>query len=174
MSKTALTFIFKFILLTLAQAVIFNNIVLFNTVVPFVFIYIIISMPVTWSTNASLTLGFVAGVVIDVFSNTQGVNALACTLLSFVRKPVFHLYVQPDEDLSGLKPSQATMDSGAFMKYASTMTLIYCMCVFGIDAFAVFNPVRLLMQIVGSTIFTVIIIYALDSIFTRQPHEKRL
>lgn len=174
MSKTALSFIFKFLLLTLAQAVIFNNIVLFNTMVPFVFIYLIISMPITWGTNASITIGFLAGVAIDVFSNTQGVNALSCTILAFVRKPVFHLYMQPDEDLSSLKPSQSSMGSGAFMKYATTMTLIYCLCVFGIDAFAVFNPLRMLMQVVGSTIFTVIIIYALDSIFTRQQHEKRL
>lgn len=174
MSKTVLAFILKFVLLTLAQAVIFNNLVLFNAVVPFVFIYIIIWMPITWSTNVSMTLGFLAGVTIDIFSNTQGVNALACTILSFVRKPVFHLYIQRDEDLGGLKPSQRSMGSAEFMKYVATMTLIYCLCVFTIDAFAIFNPLRFAIQVLGSSIFTIILIYALDSFFTQQPHEKRL
>lgn len=174
MNKTVLAFILKFILLTLAQVVIFNNLVLFNAIVPFVFIYIIISMPITWSTNLSVFLGFLAGVIIDIFSNTQGMNALSCTILAFIRKPIFHLYVQRDEDLGGIKPSQRSMGSSEFMKYVSTMTLIYCLCIFLIDAFAIFNPLRFIIQVLGSSIFTIVIIYALDSLFTQQPHEKRL
>lgn len=173
MTKTVLTFILKAVLLILAQAVIFNNIVLFNVAMPLVFIYLIISMPITWSTNASTTIGFVTGLAIDIFSNTLGTNALACTILAFARKPIFHLYMQQDEDLSGMKPSQRSMGSSAFMKYALTMTLAYCIMVFLIDAFAVFNPLRFLAQVIGSTAYTFIIIYALDSIFTRQ-NEKRL
>ncbi|MCD8388361.1 MAG: rod shape-determining protein MreD [Bacteroidales bacterium] len=173
MTRTITFFILKLLILILLQVVIFNNIVLFNVAMPFVFIYALITMPITWSTNASLTIAFFTGLIIDIFSNTLGVNALACTLLAFVRKPVFHLYEQRDEDLGGHKPSQTTMGSGAFLKYGATMSLIYCLAVFTIDAFAIFNPIRWVEQVVGSAIFTFIIIYALDSIFTRQ-HEKRL
>lgn len=172
MTKAIIQYIFKCVLLILAQAVIFNNIVLFNAVIPFVFIYIIISMPLTWGVNIALTIGFFTGLSVDIFANTLGVNALACTILAFARRPIFYLYMQRDDDLSGLKPSQRSMGSGEFMKYASTMTLLYCTLAFGIDAFAVFSPWRLCLQIVGSTIFTTIIIYAFDSIFTRQ-NEKR-
>lgn len=173
MTRTVVFFIVKLLILSLLQVVIFNNIVLFNVAMPFVFIYALITMPITWSTNTSLTIAFFTGLVIDIFANTLGVNALSCTILAFVRKPVFHLYMQRDEDLSGNKPSQTSMGSGAFVKYAGTMSLIYCLSVFTIDAFAIFNPVRWILQVVGSTLFTFIIIYALDSIFTRQ-HEKRL
>lgn len=173
MSRQILSFIVKFILLILVQAVIFNNIVLFNTAIPFVFIYIIISMPITWGTNASMTIAFLAGFIIDVFANTQGVNTLSCTILAFARKPIFHLYMQHDENLSGAKPSLQSMGSNEFLKYAVTMTLAYCFMVFTIDAFAVFSFFRYLAHIFGSAIFTSVLIYALDTIFTRQ-HEKRL
>lgn len=173
MSKTILQFIFKCILLILAQVVIFNNMVLFNAIVPFVFIYIIISAPLTWSVNAVLSIGFFTGFAVDVFSNTQGVNALACTILAFLRPTIFYLYMQHDDDLSGLKPSQRSMGFPAFMKYTLTMVLVYCLLVFGIDAFHVFSFGRFLLQVIGSTAFTTVLIYALDSIFTRQ-HEKRL
>lgn len=173
MSKTILQFILKCLLLILAQVVIFNNMVLFNAIVPFVFIYIIVSAPVTWSVNAVLSIGFFTGLAVDIFSNTQGVNALACTILAFLRSPIFYLYMQRDDDLSGFKPSQRSMGSPAFMKYTLTMALVYCLLVFGIDAFAVFNFWRFILQVVGSTLFTTLIIYALDSIFTRR-HEKRL
>lgn len=168
MAKTIATFILKFVLLILAQAVIFNSLVLFNVAVPMVFIYIIISMPISWNTNTALTIGFIAGLTVDIFSNTLGINALSCTILAFVRKPVFHLYVQRDEDLGGLKPSQKTLGTPAFLKYAFTMSIAYCIMAFGIDAFAIFSPMRLLLQIIASSIYTFILIYALDTILTRQ------
>lgn len=168
MSKIAFAFVIKVVLLVLAQAVIFNNLVLFGVAVPLVFIYAIISMPITWPTNLSVTIGFLLGLVVDIFSNTYGVNALSCTMLSFARKPIFHLYVQRDDDLAGLKPSQRSMGSAAFLKYMVTMTVIYCAMAITIDAFAVFSVWRILIQIIASAAFTSVLIYAFDSIFTRQ------
>ena len=161
-----ISFIFKALVLILAQVVIFNNRVLLNVAVPFVFIYIIMAMPVTWSTNASVAAGFLTGLAIDICSDTPGVNALACTVLAFARKPIFHLYVQRDEDLTGLPPSVRTLGVPVFMKYALTMTLAYCIMVFTIDAFAIFSFLRMVSQIVCSTAFTFVIIYALDAIFS--------
>jgi len=173
MSKIAFTYLIKVVLLVLAQAVIFNNLVLFGMAVPLVFVYAIISMPMTWPTNLSVTIGFVLGLTVDVFSNTYGVNALSCTMLAFARKPIFHLYVQRDDDLAGLKPSQRSMGSAAFLKYMVTMAVSYCALALAIDSLAVFSFWRILLQIITSSIFTAALIYALDSIFTRQ-HEKGL
>ena len=167
MSKIAFTFFIKVVLLVLAQAVIFNNLVLFGVAVPLVFIYAIISMPITWPTNLSVTIGFLLGLAVDAFSNTYGVNALSCTILAFARKPIFHLYVQRDDDLAGMKPSQRSMGSAAFLKYMLTMTLLYCAVAIVVDSFAVFSFWLILIQIIASAIFTSILIYALDSIFTR-------
>ena len=90
MNKTAIILIALFLVLVPAQAVIFNNLILFNIALPLVFIYLIISLPVTLSTNWSLTIGFVTGLAVDIFSDTSGMNALACTTLAFIRKPVYH------------------------------------------------------------------------------------
>lgn len=173
MAKTIATYILRLILLILAQAVIFNNLVLFGVAVPLVFVYAIISMPITWGTNVSMLIGFVTGLLVDIFSNTLGVYTLSCTILAFVRKPLFHLYMQQDDDLSGLRPSVRSMGTGAFLKYAFTMVLLFCALCFTIDAFFIFSLWRYLLQIVASSAYTLVIIYALDSIFTRQ-HEKRL
>ena len=87
MSKTILNFILLFLLLIPAQAVIFNNLILFNVAIPLVFIYLIIRLPMTVSVNAALTIGFITGLSVDIFSDTVGVNAMACTLLAFVLAP---------------------------------------------------------------------------------------
>ena len=164
MSKTVLTLIILFLVLIPAQAVIFNTLILFNVALPLVFIYLIISLPVTLSTNWSLTIGFVTGLAVDIFSDTPGMNALACTNLAFLRKPVYHLYMSYDDDLSGLRPSISTMGSAAYFKYLLTMVFVYCLMLFAIEAFQFFNIRLLLMRTVFSTIFTFIIIYAIDSL----------
>ena len=164
MSKTVLTLIILFLVLIPAQAVIFNNLILFNVALPLVFIYLIISLPVTLSTNWSLTIGFVTGLAVDIFSDTPGMNALACTNLAFLRKPVYHLYMSYDDDLSGLRPSISTMGSAAYFKYLLTMVFVYCLMLFAIEAFQFFNIRLLLMRTVFSTIFTFIIIYSIDSL----------
>lgn len=173
MNKTVLYFVAMFVIVLLTQAVAFNNLVLFNCAMAFVFIYMLISLPVTTSTNLALTVGFALGLCVDAFSDTYGLNTLSCTILAFVRKPVFHLYVNHDEDLSGQRLCMRTMGPAAFMKYALTMTLLYCIIVYSIEAFSFFNFWRTLLRIVASTFYTFIIIYAVDNL-TMTRNEKKL
>ena len=84
MIKTVLQFVGLAIVLVLVQ-VVFNKILLFGVAVPIVFIYLLLRLPVHTSVNWVMTIGFVLGLVIDVFSNTPGMNALACTILAAVR-----------------------------------------------------------------------------------------
>ena len=51
MNKTAINLTLLTLGLLAAQAVVFNNLVLFGVAVPMVFIYAIITLPVTLSTN---------------------------------------------------------------------------------------------------------------------------
>lgn len=157
----------------LAQAVIFNNLVLFNCALPFVFIYFILTLPVTFSTNLSLTLGFITGLCVDCFTDTYGMNTVSCTVLAFIRKPIFHLYVPHDDDLAGQRLSMRTMGPASFLKYSVTMVLIYAILLNTIDAFSLFNPLRLLVRIIAGTLYTFIIIYAIDSLALNN-NEKKL
>ncbi len=59
------------------------------------------------------------------------------------------------------------------MKYALTMSLIYCTVIYIVDAFSFFNPVRLLFRILSSTLLTWLIIIAVDTIISKKD-EKRL
>ncbi|MDE6368549.1 MAG: rod shape-determining protein MreD, partial [Muribaculaceae bacterium] len=61
-------------------------------------------------------------------------------------------------------PGIATMGWAAYFKYMLTMVFIYCLMLFSIEAFQFFNLKLLLMRTIFSTIFTFIIIYAIDSL----------
>ena len=112
MTKFFIKYAIFFLLTMPAQAIIFNHAILFNVAVPLVFIWLIIMLPVTVGVNLSVTLGFFAGFLLDIFSDTPGVNALCCTVLAFARKPILHLYVSMDDDLAGRSPSAQSMGHG--------------------------------------------------------------
>ena len=172
MTKTILNFAVLFIALVLTQAVIFNNLILFNTAIALVFIYLIIILPPTTSANVAMTTGFFLGLSVDVFSDTPGLNALSCTILAFVRRPIYHLYMPREEEAAVQRPGLKSMGFASFMKYALTMTLIYCFCVFTLEALSFFNIQRLLLRIAASTLYTLVFVYAFDSLSLSRREKK--
>ncbi len=168
MTKYAIKYALAFILLIPAQAIVFDHAILFNVAVPLVFLYLIISLPVTVGTNLSTLLGFLAGFFLDVFCDTPGVNALCCTILAFARKPLFHLYVSLDDDLASRSPSSVTMGHAAYMKYMITMVLAYTAMLFTVEAFQFFSFKLLILRIAASSAYTFVVLYALDCLTMRR------
>lgn len=173
MSKTTLQFFLLGLILVLAQVIVFNHICIFNVAVPMVFIYLIVRLPITLSPNWVLTIAFFLGLIVDIFSDTYGMNALACTILAMVRRPVLRLYVPREEDLTRPEPSVQSLGTAVYMKYLLTMTLIYCTLIFLIEAFALFNPLQLVLRIVFSTLLSFVLMLGIEAIMTPRS-EKRL
>lgn len=164
MTKEILKFTLLFVTLVVSQVIVFNHLCLFNVAIPLVFIYFIIKLPVTVGQNWATTLSFLLGLTIDIFSNTQGMNALACTVLSVCRLPVLHLYFPREEDLSNPSPSIRSLGPAVYMKYLLTMVFLYCTLFFVIEAFAFFNFLLMLMRIAASTALTFFVLLAVDSL----------
>ncbi len=173
MAKTVIQFILLFIVLVLAQVLIFNHLFLFNTALPLAFIYFIMRLPISLSAISVMSVSFLLGLTIDIFSDTPGMNALACTILAVTRMPVLHLYAPREEDVNNLEPSIKSLGIATYTKYALSISLIYCTIFFLIESFSFFNPMRLVLRILGSTILTFIFIMCIDCL-TTQRREKRL
>ncbi len=173
MARQYVTIAILFVVLTLLQVMIFNNLLLFGVAAPIVFIYTILRLPVSMNRNAALTVAFLAGFCVDVFADTPGVNALACTLLVAVRHPVFRAYTSKEIETEGLIPSVYTLGWGVYMKYLFTLVLIYCVLVFCIEYFSFFDIEELLLSIGASTLLSFVLLLSIDSIMMPKS-EKRL
>ncbi|MBJ2183918.1 MAG: rod shape-determining protein MreD [Muribaculaceae bacterium] len=174
MSKTIVNALLLLLVLVPAQAVIFNNLAVFGVALPLVFIYVLITLPVTTGANLVLTIGFLSGLAVDVFSDTPGLNALACTVLAFMRRPVLHLYLPLDDELGPAPLGLRSLGPENYLKYMLTMVLLYCFLVFTVEAFELFNLRLWILRIVCSTIYTFIFIYAFASLASRTRREKKL
>lgn len=168
MTKFAIRYALAFLLLIPMQAIVFNHMVLFNVAVPLVFLYLIVMLPITMGINLVTVLGFLAGILLDIFCDTPGVNSLCCTVLAFSRKRLFHLYVSIDDDLAGRSPTSHTMGAAAFMKFLLTLVGLYCIMLFTIEAFQFFNFRLLVLRILASTAYTFVLLYAIDSLVVRK------
>lgn len=173
MTKTLIQYAIMFATLVVAQAVVFNHICLFGIAVPLIFIYLIIKLPVTLGPNWSLTVGFLLGLTVDIFSDTQGLNALSCLILTALRHPVLHLYLPREDDMGDSIPSSRSLGREVYLKYMFSMTLLYCILFFVIESMTFFNFGRLLLKIAGSAVLTFLFFLIIDSLTTRR-REKRL
>lgn len=102
--------------------------------------------------------------MVDIFSNTQGMNALACTVLAAIRLPMLRLYFPREEDMSNPEPSLRTLGPAVYMKYLLTAVALYCAMFFLIEAFTFYNWGLMLLRIGASTLLTFIILLAFDSL----------
>lgn len=89
MNSAVLFNIVRFVLLIIAQVVIFNNIDLFGFVNPFPYILFILLYPVNSNRAGLLIASFFLGLTIDMFENSGGVHAAACLILANLRPTFF-------------------------------------------------------------------------------------
>lgn len=164
MSKSFFTFLILFVVLALVQALILNHVVLFNVAVCFMFIYFIIRLPMDLGANLLLTLSFLLGLSVDVLSDTAGVNALACTILASVKKPVFFAYEQHDDKIRNIEPGIGTMGWLNYSKFLITMSAIYSFLALAIEFFSFEDVGNLLIMTAASALFTFVMLLATDSL----------
>lgn len=160
------------IVLVLTQVLICNHILIFNVAMAFVFIYVIIRMPMDMKTDALLTWAFLCGLLVDLFSDTPGVNSLACTILAMLKGPCMYAYVPRDDRTKSIAPSIRELGFAVYGKYLLTMSGIYCFLAFTIEYFNFADIKEIIIMTVSSAILTFLVILGIDSLIVS--NEKRL
>ncbi|MDE6272770.1 MAG: rod shape-determining protein MreD [Muribaculaceae bacterium] len=164
MNNNSILLAILFPLLILVQVLICNHIMLFNVAVPFIFIYFIVRYPIGVSQNIALTLAFMLGFLVDLFSDTPGLNALACTILAGIRPAVFYAYVTRDDKTKRIVPSISSLGWQDYSKYLISICSIYCLMVFGIEYLSFASIGLILLMTIASAVLTFIVIIGLDSL----------
>ena len=145
------------------QVLVMNNIHLFGVVISFAYFYIILKLPVDLSRTSIILLSFFIGLIIDIFSNTFGMHAAACTLAGFVRTPLLDRFVDVKEMSEGSIPSFKLFGFGKFFRYAVLGVSIHHIALFAIESFSFFQPLLMITRLLSSVFFTLLIIFILEA-----------
>ncbi|MDD3789741.1 MAG: rod shape-determining protein MreD [Petrimonas sp.] len=157
---------FLFIVLVLLQVLLFNQISVFSVATPILYIYFLLKLPMGRNLFYVIISGFLLGLVIDIFLNTPGMNAAATTIVAAFRKPLMNVFFAREE-YEDFVPSVYT-GIGAFIRFTITMVLFHQILLFFIESFTFFNLYSTLIRIGASSVLTIVLIVALDSIM----HKK--
>ncbi|MDE6717126.1 MAG: rod shape-determining protein MreD [Muribaculaceae bacterium] len=150
--------------LIFAQVLICNHIHIFNVATPFIFIYVIIRLPMTLSTNWLLTWAFILGFIVDIFSDTPGLNSMACLIIAGLKRPVLYLYIPKDDRTRDILPSITNLGLADYAKYMFTLVLIYCLFIFFIEYLSFSNVKIMCMMFLSSSLLTGLLILGIDSL----------
>ena len=140
--------------LVMLQVLLFNNIELGGLINPYFYIYLVLIMPVSLNLSVQLLLAFVAGLIVDIFSNTWGMHAAATTLVAFVRP-----YLLKKQVLS-----LSSMRLASYIKYAVAIVLIHHITLFFLEAFSFAAFGFTILKAICSSIVTLLLIFIVERV----------
>ena len=151
-----------FIGLVLFQVLVFNHVHIYEYATPVLYIYFVFSLNAAVGRKALLLWAFFLGLAVDVFSNTPGVNACACTLFAFFRP--FILRTQTVRDMTDdFYPSISTMGFSHYLRYVLIGTFVLVGTIQLIETFSFLRWGSLCLKIVTGTFVSVVGILCIDS-----------
>lgn len=153
--------------LILVQILALNSIFLFGVATPFLYIYPILVFNRGIDRNILMVIAFATGLVVDIFSNTPGVNAAASVLIAFMRPGLLRIHA-PREEFEDFEPSIRTLGLWAFARYAFMALLIHHTALYMLEAFSFAHIGYLILRIVCSTLLTTSLVLATE--FIRRRH----
>lgn len=157
--------------LVFLQALILNHVHIYSYATPVLYIYFLLKFSSGIKRNELMLWGFTLGLLVDMFSNTPGVNAAAATFLGFIRNPLLRMFTLRDLSDSYV-PSMKAMGELAYFKYIFTATVIYVALLLLIDSFSIDRSLNFLLKVVSDTAVTVICIFCVDAIRNKKSGER--
>jgi rod shape-determining protein MreD len=163
---------FRFVILILLQVLIVQNIRLGSYIILFPYVLFIIILPFETPKLLVLLLAFIMGLTIDMFYDTAGIHAAACTVIGFLRYYILKL-LSPREGYDlGLTPTVDSMGSLWFVTYALTIIFIHHLFVFYIEIFRFNEIFRTLLRVSISSLGTFIFVHTLQFLFYKSNKIK--
>ena len=168
-NNTILNNILRFVFLILLQILVLNNVYLGQYVTPYIYIMFILMLPVDTNKILLIFLSFLAGLTIDIFSNTLGFHTFAATLIGFLRVTFADKILAHNDNSIGT-PSIHNVPFAQFSYFALLLIGIYNLVYFSIEAFNFKEILNILLSTLINTIVTYLLILLLQVIFS--PKKK--
>jgi rod shape-determining protein MreD len=118
------------------QVFVLNNIYLGGAFNPYLYVLIILSLPIELSALAILLIGFFTGFTLDLFTHTLGMHTMALTLLAFLRPKILMLVAPRDGFEFGSSVNVRDMGWGKYSVYALFLIFPHHLLLFSLEGFS--------------------------------------
>lgn len=136
MIGTILANVLRFALLVLLQVLIIDHIDLANGwVVPYLYVFFLLMLPLDTPVWATLIAGFAAGLVMDFFSSTPGIHTSACTVMAYARVLMLRALAPREGFMPGERATIGDMGLAWFMTFAGTLVVLHHLWLFFLEVY---------------------------------------
>jgi rod shape-determining protein MreD len=162
----------RFVTLVFLQVFLLKNIALYDLSTPYLYILFILLLPFETPNIVLFILSFGLGLTIDMFYDTPGLHAAACTVLALVRVLFISITVQKDGFDNEPEPTLSIMGFRWFFTYALVLTLFHHFFLFNLEVFRISEIEYTLSRFLLSSIFTVFLMLVSGLLFFRRKERK--
>ncbi|WP_424962734.1 hypothetical protein [Ekhidna sp.] len=161
--------ILNLILLLLIQLPLVHRITLFDKAFGFFYVGFLLLLPRTLSRSYLMVIGFLTGLIIDVFTDTPGIHASASVAVMFLRNFWLNVVNDDSQELTNLNVS--TLKKSGLVYFVFPLVFFHHFLIFVIEngGFHLFGMV--LSKVVFSAIFSTAVIFVINFIIT--PTSRR-
>ncbi len=157
----------RFVLLVLAQVLLVQRLVLFETGFCFVYVGFLLFLPLQLSRPWVLLLGFLLGFTLDVFYDTGGMHAAACVLVAFLRGAQLRI-IRPRDGYDTLDTVSGHRMGWVWWALATVpLVFIHHFALFWIEEGHALPSGLALLKVVTSTAFTSTTLLTVQLLFWR-------
>tara|TARA_R110002050_G_scaffold244268_1_gene380883 strand:+ start:39661 stop:40176 length:516 start_codon:yes stop_codon:yes gene_type:complete len=136
MTGVILRNISRWVLLLAIQVLILNNIYLGGVFNPYIYVLIVLSLPIETSALVVLLVGFFTGFTLDLFTHTMGLHTMAFTLVGFLRPSILSLIAPRDGYEFGTNANVRDMGWSQYSIYALLLLFPHHLMLFALEGFS--------------------------------------
>lgn len=156
----------RYIALMFVQVVLLNELQLFGLCHPFLYMMVLLMMPIRHLVVVDMLIGAAMGLVMDFFCNTPGVHMAACVLIAYLRRKAIPSLVFEPERLQDDINIQS-IGARPFMQLAIYLILVHHFVVFLLGAWSLSLVGWALLQTLVSGVLTWLLIMLYNAILMR-------
>ena len=164
MTKVTLNIAARFVVLILAQVLIFSHIDFMGYINPYIYVLFVLLYPANNNRTLFIFLAFLLGFSVDVFSDSGGVHAAACLIMAYVRPVFLKFSFGTVYDYQSIKFDQ--IDFGSRLTYFSALVFIHHFIMFSLEIFNISKIILILEKTLFSGIFTILLCLIITILFS--------
>lgn len=165
-------YLILFVLVTLLQLLLFDNIQISGYLNILIYPLFLLLLPMNISGFMLLILATVLGSFADIMAGTAGIHSIGTIFIAFMRPTLLKLIVRDDLLSSNMMPSSNVIGIKQFLQYSTLMMFILFTVILLLERLTLDYLFFTILRIIISTIVSVMILFLLQLIFSRNSNRN--
>lgn len=164
MNNAFLINIVRFILLVLAQVLVFNRLNFFGFINPMVYILFLYWYPIKENRATFIGLSFLLGLSVDLFSDTMALHSAATITIAYLRPAIMRFVFGINYEFQSFKLSNTTRAQQ--FTFLTLLILVHHLVYFSLEIFSIANLFLIVKRVLSIGFASIVLCLLFSSLFS--------